>query len=147
VTRPRVTVRSPSLYFDDEADAAPLGTVHVGNSSRAATAILALFFLCESSLPGRRPSACNAVYEEAPSEKRHGHGVLSYWKAADKDGSSVIHGRCPFAQNASPHRYSKDADLIMERAFVYMGTYRASFIPTLIALAQERDIQSIDSRK
>src|SRR5512145_2121634 len=37
------------LIFEDQADAAPRRTVGVSNSSRAATAILVLFFLCEPS--------------------------------------------------------------------------------------------------
>lgn len=95
------------LHFDNQADTGPLGTVGVGNSSRAATAILAFFFLCEPTRLGRRPSPYNAAYEEAPSGQDHSHGVLPYWKAADEDGSSVIHGRSPFVstravQEASP---------------------------------------------
>jgi hypothetical protein len=39
------TANTLSLEFDNEPDAAPLGSVGVGNSSRAATAILAPFFL------------------------------------------------------------------------------------------------------
>ena len=78
------------LHFDNEADAASLGSV--GNSSGAATAILALFFLCEPSRLGRRPSAYHAAYEEAPSGQSHSHGMLPYWKAADEDGSFIIHG-------------------------------------------------------
>ena len=84
---------SHTLQFDNKADTAPLGTVSVGNSSRAAIAILAPFFLCEPSQLGRRPPAYNAAYEEAPSGQRHSHRVLTYWKAADEDGSFVIHGR------------------------------------------------------
>jgi hypothetical protein len=79
-----------SLHFDNEADAASLGSV--GNSSRATIAILALFFLCEPSRLGRRPSAYHAAYEEAPSGQSYSHGVLPYWKAADEDGSFIIHG-------------------------------------------------------
>ena len=85
-------VQAGQLHFDNQADTGPLGTVGVGNSSRTATAILALFFLCEPSRLGRRPSAYNAAYEEAPSGQDHSHGVLPYWKATDEDGSSVMHG-------------------------------------------------------
>ena len=85
-------VQAGRLQFDDEADPAPLGTVSVGNSSGAATAILALFLLCELSRLRRRPAACNTACEEATSGQHHSHGVLPYWKAAGEDGSSVIHG-------------------------------------------------------
>lgn len=90
------------LHFEDQADAAPHGTVGVSNSSRTATAILALFFLCEPSRLRRRPSACNAACEEAPSGQRHSHGVLPYWKAADKDGRSVIHRKSPVLSTGHP---------------------------------------------
>ena len=88
---PNVVHRQP-LDFDNEADATPHGAVGISNSSRATAAILPLFFLCEPSRLSRRPSACNAACEEAPSGQRHGHSVLPYWKGADEDGSSVIHG-------------------------------------------------------
>jgi hypothetical protein len=81
-----------SLVFDDEADEAPPRTIGVGNGSRAANSILALLFLREPSRLWRRPSACNAANEETPSVQRHSHGVLPYWKAADEDVGSVIHG-------------------------------------------------------
>ena len=81
-----------SRYISIIRPTRPLLERRVGNSSRAATAILALFFLCEPTRLGRRPSAYHAAYEEAPSGQNHSHGMLPYWKATDEDGSSVIHG-------------------------------------------------------
>src|SRR5262245_10559254 len=87
------TPRQP-LPFDDQAEPAH-GTVGLGDSSRAATAILVPFLLSESTRLRRRPSARNAACEEAPSGQDHSHGVLPYRKAAGEDGSFVIHGDSP----------------------------------------------------
>jgi Competence-damaged protein len=85
-------VQAGRLHFDDEANTTAFGTVGVGNSSSTATAILVLFLPCKLTRLRRRPAACNAACQEAPSGQYHGHGVLPYWKAADEDGSFVIHG-------------------------------------------------------
>jgi len=82
--------------FDDEAEAATHEGKSLGHYGMASTVILPLFFLGEPSRLSRRPPACHAGSAKLTSGHGHSHGVLAYSKAADKDGSFVIHGSLHF---------------------------------------------------